>query len=234
MGIIKPLIHDDNAIEVERAIRINALFPHRLAKWTDRRSRVIQIATDCVYSGSKGSYAETDVHDALDVYGKSKSIGEVYAAHVHHLRCSIIGPEMKSPKSLLEWFLGQPANASVNGFINHRWNGITTLHFAKLCGGIIEHDLALPHLQHVIPGGDLSKCEMLEQFSDGFGRKDVAIAPVAAATVIDRTLTTNDEVVNRGLWEAAGYKVAPSVPNMIEELASFDYRMKERVSGAVV
>lgn len=231
IGIIKPLIHDDNAIEVERALLINALFPHRLARWTAGRSRVLQIATDCVYSGSKGRYVETDVHDALDVYGKTKSIGEVYADHVHHLRCSIIGPEAKSPKSLLEWFLGQSAGASVNGFTNHRWNGVTTLHFAKLCAGIIKRELDLPHLQHVIPTADLTKCEMLKNFSSCYGRADIVVKPAEAATIIDRTLATNDERVNRKLWEAAGYETPPSVPQMIRELAAFDYRMKEKVNG---
>ncbi|MGZ5434791.1 MAG: sugar nucleotide-binding protein, partial [Pyrinomonadaceae bacterium] len=155
IGIIKPLIHDDNASEVERAVRVNSYFPHLLARWTEKHARVIQIATDCVYSGARGHYAESDLHDALDVYGKTKSLGEVYAAHVNHLRCSIIGPEMKSPRSLMEWFLGQPQNASVNGFTNHNWNGVTTLHFAKLCGGIIKEIISLPHMQHVIPTGDV-------------------------------------------------------------------------------
>src|SRR5947207_1202884 len=194
IGIIKPLIHDDNAAEVERATIINALFPHRLAQWTEAKCRVLQIATDCVYSGTKGRYIENDVHDALDVYGKTKSIGEVYAPHVHHLRCSIIGPEAKSPKSLLEWFLGQPSNAPVNGFTNHRWNGVTTLHFAKLCAGVIKDKLELKHVQHVIPLGDLTKCAMLEQFARCFNRADIRINPTEAGVIIDRTLGTKDEL----------------------------------------
>ena len=232
IGIIKPLIRDDNAAEVERATTINALFPHRLARWAEGKNRVLQIATDCVYSGSKGRYVESDVHDPLDVYGKTKSLGEVYAPHVHHLRCSIIGPEAKAPKSLLEWFLGQSSNAEVNGFTNHRWNGVSTLHFAKLCAGIIKENVALPHAVHVIPEGDLTKCEMLEEFARCFNRADIRINPTQAGVVIDRTLATNDEELNRRLWQAAGYASAPSVPRMIEELSAFDYRMNQRASTA--
>lgn len=234
VGIIKPLIRDDNAAEVERAVRVNSLFPHLLAGWAaGAGARVIQIATDCVYSGARGRYVESDAHDALDVYGKTKSLGEVRAPHVHHLRCSIIGPEMKQPRSLLEWFLGQPRGASVNGFTNHDWNGVTTLHFARLCRGAIASGLDLPHLLHVVPRGQVTKHEMLGHFARRFGRGDVTINPTAAGTVIDRTLATADEAANRRLWEAAGYDEPPSVPEMIEELSSYDFRMKvgERRAG---
>ena len=231
IGVIKPLIHDDNASEVEQAVRINALFPHLLARWTAGHARVLQIATDCVYSGTKGGYTETDVHDALDVYGKTKSLGEVHAPHVHHLRCSIIGPEMKEPRSLLEWFLGQ-SPGTVKGFVNHNWNGVTTLHFAKVCAGIIKREISLPHSQHVVPSGAVTKCEMLQQFARCYGRDDVTVRPTEAAVVIDRTLTTGNQDLNRELWNAAGYAEPPSVPQMIEELALFDYRMKDRTTGA--
>jgi dTDP-4-dehydrorhamnose reductase len=224
IGIIKPLIHDDNAADVEQAVRVNSYFPHLLARWTEGHARVLQIATDCVYSGAKGLYTETDVHDALDVYGKTKSLGEVNSTHVHHLRCSIIGPEMKAPRSLMEWFLGQPQHASVNGFTNHDWNGVTTLHFAKLCGGIIKENIALPHLQHVIPTGAVTKYEMLGHFARCYARNDLTIKPTEAATIIDRTLSTNQDDLNRELWDAAGYSQSPTVPLMIEELARFDYR----------
>ena len=136
MGITKPLIHDDHPAEIETAIAINSILPHRVGQCAaDRGATVLQIATDCVYSGTKGGYMETDAHDALDAYGKTKSLGETYIPSVHHLRCSIIGPEPKDFKFLVEWFLRQPRGARVSGFVNHRWNGVTTLQFARLCLG---------------------------------------------------------------------------------------------------
>lgn len=223
IGITKPLIHDDNAFEVERAIRINSQLPYLIARWAQASgARVLQIATDCVYSGDKGRYMESDAHDALDVYGKSKGLGEVPAAHVHHLRCSIIGPEPKEHKFLLDWFLGQPQNAAVNGYTNHRWNGVTTLHFAKLCHGIITQDIAMPNLQHVVPRGEITKCELLQCFARYYRRGDVTITPIEAPVVIDRTLATNNEALNRELWAAAGYPQPPSVPEMVAELAAYD------------
>lgn len=222
IGVIKPYIKDDNAGQVERAIRVNSLFPHLLADAVaGTGTRVLQIATDCVYSGSKGAYAEADPHDALDVYGKSKSLGEVHAHGVHHLRCSIIGPEPKGHVSLLDWFRGQPRGASVNGFTNHNWNGVTTLHFGKVCHGIITSSLALPHLVHVVPTASITKSDLLVEFAKRYGREDITVKPVAAGTVIDRTLSTSQPELNAAVWAAAGHPTPPTVAEMVAEMAEY-------------
>jgi len=225
IGITKPLIRDDVPSEVERAVDVNARLPHLIGELArDANARILQIATDCVYSGSRGEYVETDPHDALDVYGKTKSLGESFQENVHHLRCSIIGPEPKDFKFLVEWFRRQPRHATVKGFVNHRWNGVTTLHFARLCEGIITRGLGLPHLQHVVPSGSMTKAAMLHAFAAAFGRQDIRIEDAEAGTVIDRTLETSNPELNRRIWDAAGYADPPTVPAMIEELGAFDYR----------
>jgi dTDP-4-dehydrorhamnose reductase len=226
IGITKPLVHDDNAFEVERAVRINALLPYHLAHKAEATgARVIQIATDCVYSGRKGEYTEKDEYDPLDVYGKTKSLGEVNSPRVSHLRCSIVGPEPKEHKFLLDWLLGQPKNAKVSGYTNHRWNGVTTLHFARLCRGMIAKDITFPRAQHIVPTGDITKCELLQDFAGNYRREDITITPAQAPVVVDRTLRTNNEAANLSIWAAAGYQRPPSVPEMVAEIARFDYRL---------
>jgi dTDP-4-dehydrorhamnose reductase len=225
IGITKPLIRDDRAEEIERAVEINARLPHRLAHSAVRAgARIIQIATDCVYSGAKGAYSEQDAHDALDVYGKTKSLGETFQDNVHHLRCSIIGPEPKDFKFLIEWFRRQAPNARLKGFANHQWNGVTTLQFAKLCRGIMSGGIDLGHLLHIVPGGTVSKAEMLHEFARAYQRPDLSIETVDAPTVIDRTLSTRQPELNDSVWKAAGYDRLPTVPDMIREVAAFDYR----------
>jgi dTDP-4-dehydrorhamnose reductase len=222
IGIIKPFIHEDNPAETERALLVNSLFPHLLAKAASKTDcRVIQIATDCVYRGTRGHYIEKDGHDPLDAYGKTKSLGEVYSNNVHHLRCSIIGPELKGHVSLMDWFLGQPQNAAVSGYTNHLWNGVSTLHFGKLCLGIIKNSPGLPHVQHIVPDGELSKCEMLQIFAREYRRQDIKITPAEAREAINRTLATNNTDINLKLWSLAGYRVPPSVPEMVREMAEF-------------
>ncbi len=227
IGIIKPYIHDDQPNEIERAIIGNSCFPYWLARYF-KKSRILQIATDCVYSGSKGCYPESDKHDALDVYGKTKSLGEAWLPNIHHLRCSIIGPELKSYVSLLEWFRSQPAKAKISGFKNHSWNGVTTLHFAKICHGIIKNNMSLPHLQHIVPSGDIKKHDLLCCFARCYNRSDVQITAVDAQNIIDRRLDTENRKLNGILWKDAGYGVhPPTVCDMVEELAVYDYRFKE-------
>lgn len=220
IGITKPFIKEDGAFEINRAIEVNSHFPHHLAQAAkDTRAKVIQIATDCVYSGQKGRYVESDIHDAYDVYGKTKSLGEVYADNFFNLRCSIVGPEPEEQKFLLEWFLNQPKKAKVEGFKNHHWNGITTLHFARICRGIIENSIALPHIQHIIPGDSVTKAGLLTIFAKEFRRRDIKIHEKKAGVLVNRTLSTNNEKLNRRLWKMAGYKMPPKISEMIRELA---------------
>ncbi|MGD8807207.1 MAG: sugar nucleotide-binding protein [Chloroflexota bacterium] len=224
IGITKPYIDDEDPLKVRRAIQTNALFPHHLASWAEEYDfRVIQIATDCVYSGSEGAYHENHQHDALDVYGKTKSLGEVKSSAFYHLRCSIIGPEPEADAFLMAWFKNLPNGGQVTGFTNHVWNGVTTLQFAKLCEGIIVNDLPLPNLQHVIPGDTVSKYELLKIFARSLDRSDVIINPGAAKQVVDRTLATGDEASNANLWLSAGYSSPPTIASMVEELAACRY-----------
>jgi len=219
IGIIKPYIHDDNPAEVERAINVNALFPHTLSQCG---IKVIQIATDCVFDGVIGNYLETDKHNALDVYGKTKSLGEVSSENFMNLRCSIIGPEKKNRKSLLEWFINQPQNAVVNGFNNHYWNGVSTFAFAKICRGIIANDFWFHGLQHVIPSNSISKAAMLKNFAEVFSRNDITINEINADEGINRTLSTINTERNKQLWELGDYSQIPSVEKQIAEIKEYE------------
>lgn len=228
VGIIKPLIKDDDAAQVERALWVNGMLPHKLGEKARRQGiRVLQIATDCVFSGVKGGYDETDPHDALDVYGKTKSLGECHLPNVHHLRCSIIGPEVRGHRSLLDWFLTQPEGATVKGFSNHDWNGVTTLQFARLCHGIITRNFDLPHLLHVIPEGTITKAAMLQAFAASYRRPDIRIEVVEAGIKMDRTLTTRRPDMNGALWAAAGHPQPLTVEAMIREMSEFPLRLKQ-------
>ena len=227
VGVIKPYIRDTDAASVQRALLVNSLFPQVLATVAEECGcRVLQIATDCVYSGTSGGYCEDAPHDALDVYGKTKSLGEVRSPSVHHLRCSIVGPEMKAHVSLLDWFRSQPLNAVLKGFVNHDWNGVTTLHFSRLCLGMIQRGSELPHLQHIVPSGTVTKKELLDLFAREYGRSDLTINPVEADVVSDRTLATSDAVANKRLWQHAGYTQPPTVAEMIAEMAAIQEPLK--------
>jgi dTDP-4-dehydrorhamnose reductase len=198
IGIIKPWCRDDDPAGVKNAIRVNSLFPHELADASlelDPEIRIITIATDCVFSGAKGNYTEHDPHDPLDVYGKTKSLGEVRKSNFLNIRTSIIGPELTGKRSLLEWFLSNPDGSTVRGFTHHRWNGITTLQFAQLCDKIMSKGLfddwrRLNHVIHWVENESVNKYELLKIFNEVFKRQ-INIEPFDnMGEPIDRTLTS--------------------------------------------
>ena len=225
IGITKPLIKDQCWTDLERAVKVNVGFPIRLARACEvSGARVLQIATDCTYSGTRGPYCESALHDPLDVYGKTKSLGEVPHPSVHHLRCSIIGPEPREGRFLLSWLLNQPRHAEVRGYENHLWNGVTTLQFAQLCEGIICRCLRLPQLQHVVPADMVSKAELLNIMAGAYGRNDIQVNPVRVDTIVDRTLATENIAMNAEIWAAAGFKRPPTIASMVCAMAAWDYR----------
>lgn len=198
--------------------KVNAGFPWRLASVAETLNiKVIQIATDCVYDGKRGDYTELDATNPVDVYARSKLEGEVVSHNMSHIRCSIVGPETHG-KSLLGWFLSQQ---DVKGFTNHWWNGITTLHFAKVCRGIISYNFPMPHIHHLVPADRVSKYELLKLFAKEFARKDIKINPVEDVRSTNRTLATVDPVLNMKLWALAGYPKPPTIAQMIKELAEY-------------
>lgn len=215
IGIIKPYINSDNSSDIIKAIKVNSLFPHKLAQ---TNKKIIQIATDCVWNGKRGKYLETDPHDAEDIYGKTKSLGEVSSPNFLNFRCSIIGPEIKGHLSLLEWFLHQPKNAEINGYKNHFWNGLTTEAFSKICVGIIKNNSWFPGLVHIVPADTISKSEMLHIFAKHFNREDIKINDINTDKTVDRTIATNNPLRNAKLWHDAGYNQIPSIKQMIEDI----------------
>jgi dTDP-4-dehydrorhamnose reductase len=221
LGITKPHIDDDNEQDVAKAQLVNSLFPAELAAVAEQTgAKVIQIATDCVYSGRKGHYLETDSHDAEDVYGKTKSLGEVVSNNVMHIRVSTIGRELARSTLLLEWVLSHPQGAAIPGYIDHFWNGVTTNHFAKVIRGVIEKDGFEAGLSHLVPAHELSKADLVRKIASAFGRPDLIVKDTDSGKPINRTLSTTNPDFNRQLWLGAGYPEIPTIEQLIAEIAS--------------
>lgn len=141
---------------------------------------------NCVFSGSNGKYTEFSNHDALDQYGKSKSLGEPENALV--IRTSIIGPEWHgNRRSLVEWFVGKNGGKA-DGYMNHMWNGLTTLELCKSINKIIDNDMHQWDMFHLY-STDISKYELLQKMAVAFDL-NIQINPVNANEACDRTLRT--------------------------------------------
>jgi dTDP-4-dehydrorhamnose reductase len=181
-GVIKPLI---SQAKPEDVLKVNIVFPQNLAKFCEKRTvPFFHLTTDCVYSGKKGNYQESDYFDAEDVYGMSKNGGE--PRNCMTLRTSIIGEERGQGRSLIAWAMSQSCK-TVNGFLNHHWNGVTTLCFAQTVHQIIKKGLYKQGVFHIHSPGIVSKFELLHIFNEVYDLK-LEINPVEVAESCDRSL----------------------------------------------
>ena len=190
IGAIKPQFKGD----ITEAVYTNAIFPREIASWVDMQNswgelpstKLIHITTDCVYDGLYGGYTESSPHNAIDDYGKSKSLGEPENCMV--LRTSIIGPEWNGNKrSLVEWLISN-SGGKVSGFTNHIWNGITTLELSKCIGQIIDKDLYSPGTHHIY-SEDINKFDLLRLMNSRW-ELGIQIEPAHATQYCNRTLRT--------------------------------------------
>ncbi|MDU9410453.1 SDR family oxidoreductase [Pseudomonas sp. zfem001] len=205
VGLIKQLADANDPLT---ALPINAMLPHRLARLCELSgARLIHVSTDCVFSGRKGLYRETDLSDAEDLYGKSKYIGELHEkAHAITLRTSIIGHELGSNHALVDWFLSQ--QNGVRGFTKAIFSGLPTVELARVMKDFVIAHPQLNGLYHVA-AEPIDKFRLLSLVAAQYG-KTIEIRP-DDAFVIDRSLD--------GAWfrDATGY-VAPDWPELIRRM----------------
>ena len=161
IGMIKPQVDKFGTVA---AIKVNSLFPYSLANVCERlNTKAIHITTDCVWSGKEGNYLEDAPHDALDVYGKTKSLGEPENCTV--IRTSIIGEEINNSRSLVEWIKSRK-DLDANGFTNHKWNGVTCLELAKCIYSIIKNNNYWSGVRHVFSPTGVTKDILLKLIND--------------------------------------------------------------------
>ena len=219
-GLIKHKIDENNTESLNTLIRINSLFPIQLTNLSHKLNfKVIQVATDCVYSGEKGNYSESDKKDPVDFYGYSKVLGEHSDNNLITLRCSLVGRELNSKVEFLEWILAHGKEKEITGFTDHFWNGLTTLHFAKIVNAIIEGNNFKAGTFHLVPSDSVSKFELAKIILEFFGKSDVKITQSQSSKAVNRILTTNYQEFNNDMWGNAGYNMPLTISEMVKEYA---------------
>jgi dTDP-4-dehydrorhamnose reductase len=164
IGIVKQRPESKESIA---SLEVNALFPHYLAGLSKKiNAYLLHLSTDCVFSGKKGSYKESDPSDAEDLYGRTKYLGELSEPHCMTLRTSMIGPEILQKKGLLEWFLGQ--KGTVKGFNNAIFSGLTTLELSRVIAKILVEKPQPNGIYHV-SSDPISKFDLLVLIKKKFG-----------------------------------------------------------------
>ena len=205
IGLIKQLSNANDPLSV---LPINAILPHRLSNLCALAdSRLIHISTDCVFNGRKGMYKEDDISDAEDLYGKSKYIGELHdLSHVVTLRTSIIGHELNSHSSLVDWFLTQ--NENVKGYKKAIFSGLPTVELADVIKDFVITNNNLHGLYHV-SADPIDKHSLLNLIADIY-EKEIKIEPNDEVQ-IDRSLDSSK------FRQVTGY-VPPNWSRLIEKM----------------
>ena len=206
VGIIKQMKEAKSPIP---SIQINALLPHRLAEMCQSiGARLVHFSTDCVFSGRKGNYIEADPPDAEDLYGRTKLLGEVVGMGAITLRTSIIGRELGTKHSLIDWFLSQNGSA-VKGFRRAIYSGFTTTEMARIVELVLSCYPVLNGLWQV-SSNPINKYELLCLVREKFGM-------IVEVTPDDNFVC--DRSLDSARFRAATGYLPPSWNSMIAEMA---------------
>jgi dTDP-4-dehydrorhamnose reductase len=214
VGIVK---QRDEAKQAVPSIQVNALFPHQLAELCVVRGvRVIQVSTDCVFSGRRGAYSESDVPDPVDLYGRSKLLGELDRPRCLTLRTSIIGWELTSYLGLLSWF-AQHRGMHVKGYRKAIYSGLSTRAFSDLVRVVLETHTDLQGLYHVA-SAPISKFDLLVRLRDVLGWRDISIEP-EEGFICDRSLNCQGFSTSTG-WHAPEWEAM--ITGLAEEWPEYE------------
>ncbi|KAB2673807.1 MAG: SDR family oxidoreductase [Verrucomicrobia bacterium] len=207
IGIIKQLkeAHDPFV-----SLAVNSMLPHRVARLCAvAGARMVHVSTDCVFSGRRGGYTESDASDANDLYGRTKFLGEVAEPHCVTLRTSIIGRELETKSGLIEWFLSQRGK-TIHGYRKAIYSGFTTHELSRLVRDVLVGRHAVSGLWQV-SSDPIDKHALLDKARGAF-RWEGEIVP-DDSVVCDRSLDSTR------FRNHTGYR-PPTWDAMLEELAS--------------
>lgn len=185
IGVLNSEAEDNMA----NAVWLNSYLPHFLAQETrNLPTKIIQLSTDCVFSGMKGKYKDDEVPDGESFYDRSKALGELIDNKNLTFRNSIVGPDLtEDGVGLLNWFMKQK---SISGFQKFMWSGVTTLVLAKAVRVAAYSGLSgLYQLSNNMP---ISKFDLCCLFNHYLRKDNVEIQPIPGPN-LDKTLLRSSQ-----------------------------------------
>lgn len=217
IGVLNQFAEENKA----GAVLVNSFLPHYADSLSEKYSfKFIHISTDCVFSGSKGDYLETDFTDASSFYGKTKALGEVNNKKSVTFRTSIVGPDMNEKGiGLFNWFMQQ--SGEIKGFSKVIWSGVTTLELAKAIEKSFIFDIT--GLYHLVNNQKINKFDLLSLFKKSMKKKIEIIE--------DDSLVNDKSIVNSR--KDFNFEI-PSYEKMIEEMSRWIFGHKEKYEQIIL
>ncbi|MEG2286153.1 MAG: sugar nucleotide-binding protein [Eubacterium sp.] len=190
----------------DQAVYLNSYLPHAIVKVLEgTKTKMIQMSTDCVFSGKTGIYKENSLRDGETFYDRSKGLGEVDDHKNLTFRNSIIGPDMNEKGiGLFNWFMKQ--KGTINGYTGAIWTGVTTLTLAKAMEQGIKENLT--GIYNLVNNTLISKYDLLKLFNHFFKQDTIEIRPSNALNLNKSLCNTRDDF---------SFEV-PSYETMIQEM----------------
>ena len=208
IGVVKQVLNRNTNSEI---IKVNSFLPHYLSELANEidKIRFIHFSTDCVFSGVKGNYSENDITDSKDIYGISKMLGEVNYSNTLTLRTSLIGHELETKYSLLDWFLSQ--KKSIKGFKKAIFSGLTAPEIARVLEKYIIPNKKIKGIYH-LSGKSISKYDLLNIIKKIY-KKKIKIKP-------DSKIKINRSLNSNLFQKATGYR-QQTWEKLIQEMYKF-------------
>ncbi len=194
------------ADELDISEKLNTELPLFLSEMgIEKGFHLIHISTDCVFSGRRGGYIESDVPDATDNYGLTKIRGEGIDPKHLVIRTSLIGPEIRPQAiGLFHWFTSQ--SGEVSGYQHVIWSGVTTLTLSDAIMDAIRHKTR--GLVHLVNNQPISKLALIQLIHQYFPNKKRQIIPTPIPVSDKSLISTRKDIT---------YKV-PSYEHMMAAL----------------
>ncbi len=173
---------------------VNFSLPFLLAKALPDGVGLIQASSDAVFPSRGGDpYWAEDPLNPEDDYGLAKKMAEESITRPYHfiIRSCLIGPEQKGAQNLLSWTLAQ--GESFSGYSNHRFNGITTLQWAKLAERIMKGEFPVQKLLQPATDPAISLFDLMHQIRNTWNAP-ATINEIKSPEPLNRILISNVEV----------------------------------------
>ncbi|MFA5035833.1 MAG: SDR family oxidoreductase [Candidatus Izemoplasmatales bacterium] len=179
--------------KIDMAIIINSYLPHFLESITkNTKTKIVQLSTDCVFSGETGNYKENDFKDGKSFYDRTKALGEIVNSKDLTFRNSIIGPDInENGIGLFNWFMTQ--KNTINGFAKVFWSGVTTIELAKAIEASVEQNLT--GVYHLVNNENIAKSDLLALFNKYFRNGELEIKELQEPKIDKSLINTRKEFV---------------------------------------
>lgn len=205
-------------INIEKIISINSLLPRFLENWAyDNNKKLIHFSTDCVFSGKIGNYTESSIPDSLDIYGKTKGLGEVCGKNTLTIRSSMIGPELTYHTELFDWLISQN-NSTISGYNNVIYSGISTIQMSEYITHIIKNNMSMSGIYN-ISSEPISKYNLLKLLIDKM-KLDIVIKE-------DQSFSSNKNLISYKFFQETNLKLLNW--NELSDKLITDYKFNKNI-----